>query len=75
MRKYLICPGEITSKSDGDIHHISARKLMMLYKVHPDECYVLRPDSPPHYQGLPKGLIALSPLYEGNYEEVAKQII
>ena len=74
MKKYLVVPGEIASQTDGDIHHISARRLMELYKVHPDDCYVLRPDAPPHTQGLPKGLIVLKPLYEGNYEELAKQI-
>jgi hypothetical protein len=39
-RKYMVHPGFMTSKNDGQEHHISARRLMQLYKVHPNECVV-----------------------------------
>lgn len=40
MKKYVLCPGHVTSKTDGDVHYIDAFTLAYLYKVLPHECYV-----------------------------------
>lgn len=63
-KKYVLHPGEIQSKNDGEIHYISAMRLAMLYKVSMRDCYV---------QDLieeklwPRDLIHLYPNYEGDY--------
>lgn len=41
-KKYAIHPGPVQSKNDGQIHHISAAKLMHLYGVNKSECVVVR---------------------------------
>lgn len=64
--KYLLCPGEIRSKNDGDLHYISARRLIELYGVDPRECTT-------DDRGL-EGLIPLRPRYQGDYREWLKQI-
>ncbi len=37
-KKYLVVPGPVFSKHDGDLHHISAKQLMKLYGVDPKDC-------------------------------------
>lgn len=65
--KYYICPGEIHSKSDGDIHYVGAKELMRLYGVSPDECKVI--DSKESAWGLDwSAAIALRPDYTGKYD-------
>lgn len=74
--RYLLCPGFITSRTDGDRHHISAEQLARLYGVPLDECLVL------NYGGSPglnhrraelqsraaRGeLLALYPRHSGDY--------
>lgn len=41
MKKYLLCPGYVTSRTDGDQHYITAEQLARLYRVNPSECEVL----------------------------------
>lgn len=41
--KYVVYPGPVKSKNDGQIHFIGACQLMALYKVHPLECMVIHP--------------------------------
>jgi len=36
--KYIIVPGFIRSKNDGDIHYITTNKLIALYGLDRDEC-------------------------------------
>lgn len=36
--KYLVYPGYVTSKKDGDRHFINCKKLCELYKVSMSEC-------------------------------------
>lgn len=68
--KYLLVPGHVTSKTDGDLHYISASRLAELYGVRMNECTVY-PDNPrqrtlvhpwEHY-----GLIQLTARYDGDY--------
>ena len=65
MIKYLICPGVVTSKTDGDRHYITANQLISLYRVNHSECVVI----PKNNKGYrPDGeLIVLSPDYSGQY--------
>lgn len=75
--RYLLCPGSVISRTDGDRHHITAVQLARLYGVSMDDCIVLSSD----WSG-PSGerrrnelraradsgdLIALHPRYDGNY--------
>ncbi|MNX81497.1 hypothetical protein D3C86_1131860 [compost metagenome] len=76
--RYLLCPGPVTSKTDGDRHHITARQLAHLYGVPMKECVVL-PDAELGALGggrrrtelqarADRGeLITLYPRYNGDY--------
>lgn len=66
-RKYVVIPGKVRSRTDGDMHYIGARRLMELYDVHPDECYVVKREEDRF--GLPKDLIFLEPRFNGNYRK------
>lgn len=67
MKKYLICPGEIRSRHDGDIHKISASQLIHLYKVDPKECIIV--NSPESARGIIwSQYIVLRPRSDGNYK-------
>ena len=37
----IVYGGYVKSKSDGDIHYISAYKLLKLYKLKPTECILI----------------------------------
>lgn len=38
MKKYLLCPGYITSWNDGDVHYITEEQLIRLYGVNRNDC-------------------------------------
>lgn len=40
--KYVIHPGYIFSRNDGEKHFVSGKQLIRLYKVHPTECIMYR---------------------------------
>lgn len=63
--KYLVVPGYVTSKNDGDRHFIGAGDLMRLYGVNPQECRVVTEEGSTF--GSEKDLIVLRPSYSGNY--------
>lgn len=62
--KYMIHPGYIRSKSDGQWHWISYGTLIKLYRVNPRDCIVYTDVNRRIY----KGCIDLYPDYDGNYE-------
>lgn len=65
--KYVVCPGGIKSQYDGDLHHISAGRLMELYRVDPKDCFIM--DSPEKMLGFRwEDYIQLRPRSDGNYE-------
>ena len=64
--KYLVCPGEVISKTDGDIHYISADRLIRLYNVDPREC-LIKPKRGTSWTA-PVGLITLTPRFDGDYK-------
>lgn len=69
MKKYLVLPGVVTSRTDGDCHLVTDRQLIDLYGVHKDECEIYSPskrgDRPDHVRYA--GLIVLHPRYDGVY--------
>jgi hypothetical protein len=65
-KMYLVVPGEVISKTDGQTHFISADKLIHLYKVNKRDCVVLSSKSIA-INSYPD-LIKLTPREDGNYE-------
>lgn len=68
MIKYVVYPGYIRSKTDGDTHFIGGDTLIQLYKLPPNEClihYDLM--NPPRRSSFCEKLISLYPRYDGNY--------
>jgi hypothetical protein len=70
MNKFLVLPGVVWSRHDGDMHHISAERLIQLYGVKLSECVIARDDGtvPGMSPEMLKSLIQLSPRRDGNYQ-------
>jgi len=72
--KYVICPGNVTSKTDGQRHYIGPMQLMNLYGVDQQECEIYEPAPwwPESYYRMAeerhRGLPRLGPRYDGDYE-------
>jgi len=67
-KKYAIHPGQVQSKSDGEIHFISAYQLMDLYGLARSECVIWDTRKPSSYAGLdPDDYVHLYPIYDGDY--------
>lgn len=63
---YIICPGYVRSKNDGQIHYIGAGRLIELYELsHELVCGVLHDDT----KGFsnPEDYIFLHPRTDGDY--------
>lgn len=60
--RYVVIPGWVASKYDGELHYIDAPTLMRLYRVKPSECVI---SSIGHKNG--EGLIRLRPRHNGVY--------
>lgn len=71
--RYLLLPGMVKSKNDGQHHYVGAMRLARLYGVNPAECEIYEPapwwpgSSYRHDQKLHKGLIRLTVRHDGNY--------
>lgn len=64
---YAIHPGEVRAK-DGDIHFISAKQLMDLYKVSPRMCIVAKDGwDRTHSPDFLRQFVHLYPREDGNY--------
>lgn len=68
-KKYLLMPGKVLSKTDGQIHEVSAKDLRRLYGVAEAECltadqYFLRGCT---LKDRYEGLYLLQPLHSGDY--------
>ena len=72
--KYVIYPGMVRSRTDGQYHYIGSRKLMGLYGVDPSECVVFDPATwwPTSFYRMAeedhKGLVKLMPQESGVYD-------
>lgn len=75
MALYLLFPGRVTSRTDGDKHHVTASQLAMLYGVPMSECMVMPPQSPENHRARMDlldrvrlgELIGLAPRFDGDY--------
>jgi hypothetical protein len=69
IKKYVLHPGHVTSKNDGDRHFISSKQLMWLYGVSPDLCVEYPDMDNPQNRNWrpPDGAIHSRPKYDGNY--------
>lgn len=74
QRPYVLCPGTVTSRHDGQEHYISARQLARLYGVRSALCVVLLPDDVEQnvLRGYdnPETLVFLHPRQDGLYSHV-----
>ena len=67
MIRYLLYPGYVFSRFDGQRHFITAPQLARLYKVSLMECHIVHADQ--DLRGFRhEGLIKLVPRYSGNYQ-------
>lgn len=62
--KYVLHPGPVWSRYDGDRHFVGAAQLAALYRVPPGEC-VTHNDLP--WWKAPEGAIHLFPREDGDY--------
>lgn len=68
MKKYLLLPGMVRSRTDGDQHFIDAPTLARLYGVKWSECVVSHDSFRDCDLGRNhEGLICLEPRFDGNY--------
>jgi hypothetical protein len=74
--RYVLCPGQVMSKRDGQVHHVSAGELQALYRVDPRDCLVMPAQPSVGRCGLRDwvqaaidagDLVALRPRYDGDY--------
>lgn len=64
-KKYIVYPGWVESIKDREWRFISARQLMVLYGVHPNDCVIADELHPAHNI---YGMIPLRPSYTGDYK-------
>lgn len=64
--KYIVVPGYVRSKTDGQDHYISAHQLISLYGVNPEDCIVVTGAGANSVTSFDK--IVLKPNCEGNYK-------
>lgn len=66
--KYLLCPGDVQSKTDRQWHHVGAQALARLYGVRMDECEVRPVRAFARFGWRPTpGLVELHPRWDGDY--------
>lgn len=65
-KKYLVVPGEVVSKTDGQTHFISPQELIRLYNVDKRDCVIVSPKS--IAINTYRDLIKLTPREDGNYD-------
>jgi hypothetical protein len=64
--RYVLCPGWITSRNDGDRHYISAAKLARYYGVNLRDCLIELPGKSRRFQVHEK-MVFLNPRLDGDY--------
>jgi hypothetical protein len=63
-KRYLVCPGYVRSRHDGDLHYVGARELIQLYGVDPADCLIQGQLIDPT---VATGLKRLIPRFSGDY--------
>lgn len=75
MKRYICLGDYVRSKTDGQIHYITAQRVRSLYQVNPDECLFVE-----LHQGLDsinrhnEKLILLTPRMNGDYQEYLEKL-
>lgn len=74
--KYILYPGTIISKSDGQKHYVAAEQLSDLYDVPLSDCIVVQPHRLESYRGMKEeGRIKLYPQYnKEDYDRIREEI-
>ncbi len=74
MKKYLVIPDYVISKTDGQRHYISCNQLLRLYGVNENECVFSESSSTgnmtnsiEYYKKRYGNLIELRPKHDGHY--------
>lgn len=67
MPRYIIHPGFITSKTDGDFHYVGYQQLVTLYKVDPRDCGLYSPVNFYPADSMYEYIVHLYPRWDGNY--------
>lgn len=65
--RYLLCPGPVRSRADGQVYHIGAAQLANLYGVSMAECVVLTYGGTLLNTRDRRELVALTPRANGDY--------
>jgi len=68
-KRYLVVPGWVRSRVDGDRHWIGAERLMRLYGVDPAECVISRGGMVGRHE-----LRLLIPRADGRYRESLEEL-
>lgn len=68
-KRFIVHPGPVHSKRDGQLHHVAATDLIRLYGVSPRECIIAEATPGQRRYAEEKGvkLIHLKPRYDGDY--------
>ena len=67
--KYVVFPGNVISKTDGQLHYIPAYDLISLYGVDPKECVIVSEEIDYRIYNKEIELLEhLCPDFEGKYE-------
>ena len=67
---YAVYPGEIHSKTDGDVHYLGFHRLCRLYNVNPATAVDMSRASARNAIEDISNLIPLRPLYSGDYPQL-----
>lgn len=69
MIRYVIKPGHVTSRTDGQRHFVGFNDLLRLYRLRREECicWPSEHEDPVGSFTIPQGCIVIEPRYDGNY--------
>ena len=69
VKKYVICPGRVVSKTDGQEHYVTGQQLARLYQLAPHEYHVVHRgvSGDTIRQWEEQGLMFLWPRFDGKY--------
>jgi hypothetical protein len=74
--RYLLCPGDVQSRTDGQVHYVPALQLVHLYGVQLSDCIILPGNRTPMDRRLREAwlaraaageIVALWPREDGDY--------
>ncbi len=72
---FLLFPGQIRSKNDGDCHFISAGQLINCYQLDPRQCAIYNPTMHKLTDPAVRNRVWLEPRYHGDYLQYKERAI